>query len=147
MTKLKILKTTPKEQIERVQNKVVEDVTEYNGVNDMGKYKLWTGSTEMEYFNIIFVRGVLTISLEEREMLLGGNSVIYYAMTQMLIDVLSKVKNNNISVEAKEACERYHLNEYVGELNDVDFKAVRKILKWKMKSKKVKVNEGLFFEY
>lgn len=135
--KFVILESVSKENLIRLQKKVVCNVTElFAPSNIVGSYKGWLGSTEEEYFSIVFVNGILTISLEEREMCLGWRSLSY-----AIIDTVADAYSGKASVAKNILVQEYDLHLYLKDLNEIKFKDVMKTLKWKLKSKKVKVDE------
>ena len=105
---------------------------------------MWIGSTEEEYFSVSFVKGVLGISLEEREMLLGKNP-INYAMVSELMNKLSKVKNNR--EKSLDVARKYNKVGYIKDLEEIGFEDVMKVLKWKKFSPKIKVKPGILFGF
>lgn len=135
--KFTILSTVPKEEIRRLQNQKVMDVEEYDEANHLGEFKAWKGSTEMAYFYIIFSRGVLTVVLEEREMLIGSRITTYATLTK-----LAKMAK---TPEAVEWFTKYNLTGYQEDIKNVTFGHVMTTLKWKLHSKKVKVKKGMTF--
>lgn len=136
-TKFTIVATTPKEEIQRVQNRKVMDVEEYNDTGVFGDYKAWRGSTETEYFYIVFMKGVVTLILEEREMLIGSNIICYATLTKLV-----KMAKRADSVEW---FTKYNATEYRDDLKSTTFEDIMVSLKWKFHSKKVKIKEGMIF--
>lgn len=76
-------------ELERIQNKKVMDVEEYLDISFLGKYKAWRGSTDDAYFYIVVSRGILTITFEEREILIGQN-VFVYGINRKLLEYSNK---------------------------------------------------------
>lgn len=136
-TKFTIVATTPKEEIQRVQNRKVMDVEEYNDTGVFGDYKAWRGSTETEYFYIVFMKGVVTLMLEEREMLIGSNIICYATLTKLV-----KMAKRTDSVEW---FTKYNATEYREDLKSTTFEDIMVSLNWKFHSKKVKIKEGMIF--
>jgi hypothetical protein len=136
-TKFTIVSKTPKEDIERVQNRKVMDVEEYEVSGMLGDYKAWKGSTEAEYFYIVFMKGVVTVILEEREMLIGKNVISYAILTKLF-----NLANKPNSVES---FDEYNETSYKEDLKSVTFQDIMVSLKWKFYSDKVKIKEGMVF--
>jgi hypothetical protein len=94
------------------------------------------GSTEDAYFSIIFTHGVLCVAFEEREMCLGWNS-INYAVVDSIADSFTYPPS-----AAKDLIVRQYDQKFaVEDVETIQFKDVMKSLKWKYKSKKVKLEE------
>ena len=141
MSKLKVMETVPLTELDRLQNKLVEDVMEYHENSIYGSYKLWTGSTEEQYFSIYLMRGVMTIALCPCELFLIDN-IITYAMYESLTDIISKHKNNQEKLRF--AAENYYLEKCETEITLTTFDGVMECLKWKFKGN-VKVKKGMLF--
>ena len=140
-SKFKIISVTNPKDIESVQNRKVMDVVEYLESFPTGvKYKAWTGSTEAEFFSIMFTGGLLTISLNERECDAGRN-VINYGMLASLQDHLLKLSH----VQAAAYLLEYNMFLYESDMNIISFNDVMTALKWEFHSDKVKVKEGMVF--
>lgn len=95
-----------------LKGKVVCDVCEYHPSHfTLGKFTSWRGSTESEYFSIVFIKGMLTISVAERECQVGEpENVVNYAMSTSLKAALDKTTENarseyNRLVDPKEQAE------------------------------------------
>jgi hypothetical protein len=135
--KFTLLTAFKDEDRKRIQNKKVCDVVEFIVPSDLGYYKGWIGSTENEYFSVAFVKGVLSVSLEEREMRVGWD-ITNVAMVSYLHDLLTTKKmdvstiNHIVDVYNKESCEN--------DIKSVKFTDIMKVLDWKFKSRKVKVD-------
>lgn len=136
-TKFTILDSVPKEELQRIQNQKVMDVEEYNETGILGDYKAWRGSTETSFFFIVFMKGVVTVIIEEREMLIGTRITTYATLTKLV-----KMANKPDSAEW---FAKYNVSEYKDDLNALKFEDVMTALKWKFHSKKVKVKEGMTF--
>lgn len=136
-TKFTIVSTTPKKDIERVQNRKVMDVEEYELSGMFGDYKAWKGSTETEYFYVVFMKGVITAMVEEREMFIGKNIVTYSILTKLF-----NLSNNSDSVEL---FNEYNAILYKEDLKSLTFQDIMTTLKWAFYSDKVKVKVGMLF--
>ena len=84
----------------------------------------WRGSVTDEYFVISFIRGVLSISLNERECNLDNN-VCHYAVSDGLF-ASSKEKTNLMEVMGD-----YVKTSHDKEQNEISFTDVMAILDWK----------------
>jgi hypothetical protein len=136
-TKFTLLDSTPKEEVQRLQNQTVMDVEEYNETGILGDYKAWRGSTENAYFYIVFMKGVITVICEEREMLIGTRITTYSVLTKLVN--MSK-KSNSYSL-----FDSYNAVEYKEDMKNVTFDDVMMTLKWRLHSKKVKLKYGMTF--
>ena len=110
------LSLTPEKALP-LQNRVVECVTKSSENNlAYGKISVWRGALKDEYFSIMFVGGVIVVSIEEREMELGKNSVTY-AESQSLLDTAELVKGSSpemqgsIQLEYKDVISKREQNE------------------------------------
>ena len=140
-SKFKIISVTNPKDIESVQNRKVMDVTEYTEPSPVGgKYKAWTGSTEMEFFSIMFMRGILTVSLNERECEAGQN-IVNYGMLASLQDRMLKMTHE----QAARYLFEYNMSLYEEDMNNLSFNDVMTALNWEFHSDKVKVKEGMMF--
>lgn len=132
------------EEKKRIQGKKVCDVVEFVIPSDLGYYKGWIGSTENEFFNIALVKGVLSISLEEREMCVGWK-ITNVAMITHLHKLITSTKIN--AVDIAKILDTYNHKDCDADVKDVKFSDVMKVLKWKFKSRKVKVDEHFLNSY
>lgn len=112
---------------ERLKKRVVDYVCEYRMKSLFGELINWRGSTETEYFSIIFIKGVLTASVEEREMLLGTTGV-NVAMSQKLADMFMAAKTE---LTQTEAALEYNRKHYKKEFDEASFTDVMVLLDWK----------------
>ncbi len=126
------------EDRKRIFNKKVCGVVEFILPSDLGYYKGWIGSTENEYFSIAFVKGVLSVSLEEREMQVGWN-ISNVAMVTHLHKLITTQKMD-ISAISK-MVNTYNLDGCDDDVKAIKFTDVMTVLKWKFASRKVKVDE------
>jgi hypothetical protein len=140
MLKLRTLKTTDQDEIKRVQNRMVCDVVEYceYSVVAEGLYKIWVGSTTEEYFNISFLKGLLMVNLEEREINLGQRPV-HFAIVSHFVNELSRLKNDQRAVVAY--ANEYNNEGYLKDNEAISFTDVMRQLKWK-KPRNVKVKKS-----
>lgn len=105
-----------------VQNRVVCDVTEYRFTTEQfGKVISWRGSVSDEYFSILFVKGLLEVSLAEREMQLG-NASVHYALTERAF---------NVSPDPIQAANQYGITEINDDVERMTFVDIMVALNWK----------------
>ena len=97
----------------------------------------WRGSVAEEYFSVMFLRGILTVSLSERECQLGYNAV-NYAMSEALSQALSVAGDN--SIMTTEAHFNYNTNRGIKEQKEISFTDVMVVLGWQYKDESVKVD-------
>jgi hypothetical protein len=133
-----ILKTVTDELRKRIEKKKVCNVVEYILLSHAGPYKGWLGSVEDEYFSITFVKGIVSISLDEREMRLGW-TINNYGMVEHLHKILV---SKNIKFETiQKLADAYNLIGADHDTMNITFHDVMKVFNWKFKSRKVKVEE------
>lgn len=114
---------------ELLSGRVVCDVCEYHLTNPLvGKMSMWRGSVEQEYFSITFMRGILTVSLVEREMLLG-HSAINFAIVSELAEVMAR----GDSIATAEATYNYSLKQSDKHQKEISFTDVMVALGWRYK--------------
>ena len=91
---IKIIKTTKNVEIlESLRNKKVCSVEECPAETVFGPGRAWKGSTENEFFYILFIDGMLSLYISEREMLLEEKG-IGVGMTPELSDAVNVSKSN-----------------------------------------------------
>ncbi len=117
------------EQATPLQNRMVECVTKSTAIHPIyGKYVMWRGTTELEFFTVMFVGGVLVLSLAEREFNLV-DSAINYAESQTLLDTAELVKGSSPEMQV-ELQRNYSGVIAKREQNEITFADVMFILKW-----------------
>lgn len=73
---IKIIRNTSNaEELNKLSKKKVCNVEEFELKTLLGPAKFWKGSTEEEYFTLLFTNGMLTLCFNEREMLLDQDPV------------------------------------------------------------------------
>lgn len=136
MVKFKIFQFTDEAIKKSIQNKKVANVAEHEVDHVIhGRYKLWKGTTELEYFTISFIKGIITISICEREYQIMDN-IFHYAVLKDLSEELERVNKDNKSLNPIIQPE-YNFDK---DLDTIKFSDVMRILKWKYVSRKVKVD-------
>ena len=118
----------PQEASVLFANRVVCDVTQFQMDTVAGPVTFWRGSVESEYFSVAFLKGILTISLVERECQLGHNAV-NYAVSETLANAL-KVAGDN-AIMTTEANLNYNLKQSQKEHKDISFTDIMVVLGWK----------------
>ena len=114
---------------ELLSGRVVCDVTEYRTSHPLvGQIVAWRGSVEAEYFSITFMKGILTLSLAEREMLIGQNAVNY-----AVVSVLGEAMARGDSIASAEATFNYHLKQGEKDTKEISFTDVMVALGWRYK--------------
>ena len=81
------------ERLESLRNKKVCNVEEYQSETIFGPGRSWKGSTEEEFFYILFINGMLSLYISEREMLLEEKG-IGVGMTPELADAVNVSKTD-----------------------------------------------------
>jgi hypothetical protein len=126
MVKFEII--LPPEQAVLLQNRTVCDVCEYHITDPLlGKMASWRGSVKDEYFSILFVKGVLTVSLVERECQLG-HEAINFAMSEPLFKAL---RENQDEILKTDATFDYFVKQSPKEQEVVHFIDVMVVLDWR----------------
>ncbi len=120
----------PQEAAVLFQNRVVCDVTDFHMDTPAGPVSSWRGSVAEEYFSIMFLRGILTVSVVERECQLGHNA-INYAMSTALAEPLKAAGDN--AIMATEAHFNYNLKQGPKEQKEISFTDVMVVLGWQYK--------------
>ena len=87
--KFVILEKVTKDTRARIENKVVCDVIEHTFSTPIGTFKGWRGSVEEAYFSVTFVKGVISLSMSEREMCVGWE-LISYAIIESVNEIITK---------------------------------------------------------
>jgi hypothetical protein len=141
MIKLSILKTANQADLIQVQNRIVCDVSEFQSRIEDVEVKSWTGSTNEEYFCICFVKGILTITIEERECHVGRKQINYGVSEDLKTLLVNAQKNNG---NAQQVAVEYVSSGYIQDVKNISFKDVVKVLKWK-KPRQVPVKTGYIF--
>lgn len=129
MIKLHIIKSIDGETAARIQNKIVQDVTEFCILSLAGKHRSWQGSTEKEYFSVVFINGVLSVSISEREMRLLEEARIYALSTEMI-----KAANEVDEIRRTEMVYNYLNTTFISDIKEITFEDVMKVLNWKPKN-------------
>lgn len=121
--------TATPEESTPLLNRVVCDVFESKR-NDpaIGLMANWRGSVKDEYFSILFLRGILVVSVEERECNLGHNSV-KLAMSKQLFEAVQGMDGEN-AVERTEKTFDYFTQGYSKEIEEICFADVMEVLGW-----------------
>jgi hypothetical protein len=122
--------TLSKEKALLLQNRIVECVTKTSQTHPLyGKLSVWRGALENEYFEIMFLGGVVVVSVEEREMELGKRSVTY-AESQSLLDSAELVKGASPELQGSIIQEEYTKVIAKCEQNEITFADIMFILNW-----------------
>jgi len=112
-----------------LQNKVVECVTKTSTQHTIfGKVNIWRGALTEEYFSVMFIGGVVVVSVSERECHIGEKTVSY-AESQSLLDTAELVKGS--APEMQQELQK-HYNEVIAkkEQDEVTFADMMFILNW-----------------
>lgn len=130
----------PQEIAAPLQNRMVCDVLETRAtMPGTGRIVSWRGSTQEEYFSILFVQGVITVALNERECLLS-ESFVNYAMSMALSKAMKGLPGRDDATK-QEDIQNYYTKLAEAELNEITFIDVMNLLNWQYKlGAKVDVN-------
>lgn len=117
------------EQAAKFQNKVVEDVVKSSTSSPLlGKVSVWRGSLKDEFFQVMFVGGVVVVTTAEREMQLGENSE-NYAESQTMLDTAELVQGSSEEMKA-ELQANYRDVIAPKEQEEITFADLMFLLKW-----------------
>jgi len=87
------------EKASTLQNRMVECVNKTTFNHPLyGKISVWCGALENEYFSILFMGGVITVSVDAREFNIDKVSTVY-AESQSLLDMSELVKGSTPEVQ------------------------------------------------
>jgi hypothetical protein len=121
--------TLPKESVLPLQGRIVESVYKTSTIHPIfGKMTTWRGALENEYFSILFIGGVLVVSVAEREYQLGHVSV-NYAESKSLLDMAELIKGS--SSEMKIELQKDYNVISKKEQDEVKFEDLLPILDWR----------------
>ena len=122
--------TLPKEDALQLQGRIVEYVCKTQIINPtFGKMTTWRGSLENEYFSIMFICGILVVSVVEREMQLGDISVSY-AESESLTKAINTI-NGADDATVEKIREEYNQNTSKKEQDEITFDDVMLTLNWR----------------
>ena len=124
-----------------LQNRVVCDVEEFKQSHPFfGRFIAWRGSLAEEYFNAMFMRGLLTVSVAERECHLPDN-ICNYAIAEPLAKYASMVSNAITPIGDVAAIKEYHEKQLPKDLAEINFTDVMVVLNWRYAS-----NAKIFYD-
>lgn len=123
--------TTNADELDSFANRVICDVEEFSIDTVYGKAKAWKGSVEEEYFSLLFVNGMLTLCINEREMFMGTEPIAV-AMSKPLKDAveMSKIDEQDGLQMTKDYTESGKMDD---DIKNITLKDCMKILRWKIK--------------
>jgi len=132
------------EEAKPLQNRFVEHVVKTSTQHPLlGKISVWRGTLKEEFFTVMFVGGVVVVSVAEREMKLGDPS-INYAESQSMLDTAEAVKT--ASEEGKVLLQSNYRDVVAkNEQDTITFADLMFILKWEY-VEGAKVDESDLFE-
>jgi hypothetical protein len=129
---VKIVRNTSNaDELDSLRNKKVCNIDEYTADTIFGSGRGWMGSTENEFFHILFINGMLSICISEREMLLDQNGV-GVGMTKELRQAVnvSKVDEEAGLLLTKEYSSSGRMDE---DMDNITLKDVLEALGWELK--------------
>jgi hypothetical protein len=99
----------------------------------------WSGTTEDEFFVATFYAGLLTLDVNEREMLLGRQETVIIVALSAQLETLNVIAKNDTDFTEKADQNAFYLqNHYKDDLENLRFRDAMKIFDWKFTSRKVK---------
>ena len=106
-------------------------------------YLRWAGTTENEFFVVIFYAGLLTLSIAEREMFLGENTtpIGISKYLKELAEPLHSISDDAEFSRKLQIETNYLRMHYNDDLENLRFKHLMPIIKWKFASRKIKEDE------
>lgn len=129
---VKIIRNTSNtEELDKLSKRKVCNVEEFELETLLGPAKFWKGSTEEEYFTLLFTNGMLTLCFNEREMLLDQDPV-GVGMVAELREAVDVSKTD----EAKglELTQAYTGGpKFEGDVKNITFGDALEVLGWEMK--------------
>lgn len=138
---LKLIRNTSNaEELDKLKGKIVGNVEEFSLNDDyLGPTKAWKGSTEEEYFSLLFTNGMLSLCISEREMYLTKDP-IGVAIAPALSEA---VKISDVDdVKGLELTKLYtDGNQSKEDVENLTFGDILEILGWKQKT-----GSKLFFD-
>lgn len=118
-----------KEEAAKWQNRKVEYVSKSTSLNPtFGKFSTWVGALENEYFTILFLGGVIILSVAEREFILGQNNVVF-AETISLLQAAELIKGSTPEIQ-QNIQNQYNTIVSLQEQNEITFDNIMSILNW-----------------
>lgn len=124
--------TSNAEELDKLKGRVVDSIEEFHlDLFPVGKCKAWRGSTLEEFFSIMFTNGMLTLCINEREMLLH-NDTIGVAMAPILREAvdISKEDEEKGLLLTKTYTNGGQMDE---DIKNLEFNDVLEVLGWTMK--------------
>ena len=130
----------PQEVAAPLQNRLVCDLLETRTtVPGVGRIVSWRGSTQEEYFSVLFVRGIFSVSVNERECQLN-DSIVNYAMSMALSKAMKGFPGRD-ELSKQEDIHNYFDRLADKEMDEITFSDAMMLLNWTYKlGAKVDVN-------
>jgi len=126
-------------QLDSFANRKICDVEEFSITTMYGNAKAWKGSTETEYFSLLFVNGMLTLCISEREMFLGTEPIAV-AMAKKLKESVELSKVDELA--GLQMTQSYtDSGEMDNDIKNITLKDCMGVLQWKLKR-----NAKIFFD-
>ncbi len=142
--KFALLNSFPKEEFKKLQKRIVYDVEEFiDEESPSGRFNMWKGSTKDEYFTVVLMRGILTISIEERECHMMKERVHCIGSITTFLEKMASFK---VASKQQEFLKNYFMKGQLDDLYSTNISHVMDFLKWKFVNKKVKIKEGILFD-
>jgi len=102
----------------------------------------WRGTTETEFFAVTFYGGIVTLDINERELLLGREeNVLVVAVVKSLVALNKASKTKDQFTKKLQLNIEYINAQYLKDVETLTFKDIMRIVKWKFVSRKVKEND------
>ena len=114
--------------LDKIRHRGIMDITE----SRIGSERvLWKGSTENEYFSIVFMSGILSVSVAERECQLGlPEFILCVGISKKSREKMAVANKMDVNEMVKSAYD-YLLTDYIEEVKTISFvNDVLPILKW-----------------
>lgn len=118
-----------KEEAAKWQNRKVEYVSKSTSLHPtFGKFSTWVGALENEYFTILFLGGVIILSVAEREFILGQNNLVFAEATSLL-QATELIKGSTPEIQ-QDIQNQYNTIVSLQEQNEITFNNLMSILNW-----------------
>jgi hypothetical protein len=116
--------------IDKIANRKVCDVVEYDMDTLLGPMKAWKGSVEEEYFSLIFADGIVSLAINGQEMMLGSEAT-NIAMAEELHEA-NLIADNNYEA-AIQLIQDYRSEKFYQDCKEILFDDICKLLNWTKK--------------
>lgn len=129
MVKL-IRNTSNAKELDKLSNRKVCNIEEFCMESMLGPIKAWKGSTDEEFFSLLFTNGMLSICIDEREMFLGTEA-IGVAMATELKEAIEVAKTDE--QKGVELTQQYTSGKSNEDTKNITLDDCLEVLGWELK--------------